>query len=41
MKNLGKKIMANTALKAAEKSADSACIWFIHQPKMPKRLLKK
>lgn len=41
MKNLGKKIMAQAALKAAEKSVDSACIWLVHQPKVPKKLLKK
>lgn len=41
MKKMVKKMVADVALSVAKKSADSACIWNTHQPKVPAKLLKK
>jgi AgrD protein len=32
------KVLANLALKLGKMSADSACVYIYHQPKMPKEL---
>ena len=39
-KNILKEAVCKAAMKSAEKSVDSACMWFQYQPKQPKALKK-
>lgn len=41
MKNQSAKALANVSLKLGKISADSACCYIYHQPKMPEALKKK
>lgn len=43
MQNSASKVLANVSMKLGKMSADSACVYIYHQPKMPKALkeLKK
>lgn len=40
MKRQPAKLLANLSLKLAKMSADSACCYIYHQPKMPETLKK-
>ena len=40
VKNKSAKILANVYLKLGKMSADSACCYIYHQPKMPEALKK-
>ena len=40
LKNQTAKVLANLSLKLGKMSADSACCYIYHQPKMPEALKK-
>lgn len=40
LKNQSAKVLANLSLKLGKMSADSACCYIYHQPKMPEALKK-
>ena len=40
LKNQPAKVLANLSLKLGKRSADSACCYIYHQPKMPEALKK-
>ena len=40
VKNHSAKVLANASLKLGKMSADSACCYIYHQPKMPEALKK-
>ena len=40
VKNQSAKVLANASLKRGKMSADSACCYIYHQPKMPEALKK-
>lgn len=40
VKNKSAKVLANVSLKLGKMSADSACCYIYHQPKMPEALKK-
>lgn len=40
LKNQPAKVLANLSLKLGKMSADSACCYIYHQPKMPEALKK-
>ena len=37
----GMKAITKLAEKVGQKSVDSACVWWLHQPKVPESMMKK
>ena len=40
MKGMTSKFLGNAAIKSGEQALESACIYFVHEPKIPTELLK-